>query len=49
MNELISDTPEGGKATQLEDLTSEQLLALATQGSQEAADELARRGYGHQQ
>lgn len=46
---VISETPDGPKTTRLEDLTNEQLLALAVQGSEDAANILADRGYGHQQ
>lgn len=48
-DELISETPDGAKTTKLSDMTNEQLLALAVQGSEPAAQELARRGFGHQQ
>lgn len=49
MADLISDGPDGATATKLEDMTNEQLLSLAAQGSEEAAQILKERRYGHQQ
>jgi len=43
MAELISDTPEGGVTTKLEDMTEGQLVILILGGSQEAIDELVHR------